>query len=82
MVSSWELLWQYHNLVAQGIKARLGSKAPKIGGMTWGLHDPSGVDLNRYRTVGYSDAYYGNTAGDQVMKDLARAATQSRNNFV
>ena len=37
--SSQEKLWEYHNLVAEGVKNRLGDKAPKIGGMTWGMHD-------------------------------------------
>lgn len=46
MCTSQEKLWEYHNLVALGVKERLGSKAPKIGGMTWGLHDlflPDGI---------------------------------------
>ncbi|OHX67105.1 Ig-like domain-containing protein [Flammeovirga pacifica] len=37
--TSQEKLWEYHNLVAEGVKNRLGAKAPKIGGMTWGMHD-------------------------------------------
>ena len=39
MHTSLEQIFEYHNLVAQGVKARLGDKAPLIGGMTWGLHD-------------------------------------------
>ncbi|QWG10183.1 Ig-like domain-containing protein [Flammeovirga kamogawensis] len=34
-----EHVWEYHNLVAQGVKERLGDRAPKVGGMTWGMHD-------------------------------------------
>lgn len=57
MVTSQEKLWEYHNLVADGVRARLGNKAPLIGGMTWGQHDfyrPDG--LGRYN-VGYLDEY-------------------------
>ncbi|ANW95070.1 hypothetical protein AXE80_01610 [Wenyingzhuangia fucanilytica] len=39
MCTSQEKLWEFHNLVAYGVRARLGDKAPKIGGMTWGQHD-------------------------------------------
>ncbi|WP_298532767.1 Ig-like domain-containing protein [uncultured Algibacter sp.] len=55
--TSQEKIWEYHNLVAEGIKQRLGSKAPKIGGMTWGLHDfykPDGI--SRY-DQNYLDQY-------------------------
>ncbi len=37
--TSIEQIWKYHNLVAKGVKERLGSKAPQVGGMTWGMHD-------------------------------------------
>ncbi|PKQ61390.1 hypothetical protein BZG02_15635 [Labilibaculum filiforme] len=78
MVSSWELLWKYHNLVAKGIKERLGDKAPLIGGMTWGLHDLASDDLTRARDVNYASAYYGNTPADEQMKALAAAAVESK----
>ncbi len=39
MCTSQEKIWEYHNLVAASVKQRMGAKAPKIGGMTWGLHD-------------------------------------------
>ncbi|WP_010177618.1 Ig-like domain-containing protein [Aquimarina agarilytica] len=57
MVTSQEKLWEYHNLVAKGVKERLGSQAPLIGGMTWGQHDfhlPDG--LGRF-DVGHYDKY-------------------------
>ncbi|WP_010523528.1 Ig-like domain-containing protein [Aquimarina agarivorans] len=78
MVTSWEDLWEYHNLVAKGIRERMGSKAPKIGGMTWGLHDFFNDDLNRFRTVGYTDTFYGNTAEDEIAKAHARKQTESK----
>ncbi|WNJ19053.1 Ig-like domain-containing protein [Pontibacter sp. G13] len=77
MITSWEDIWEYHNLVATGVKARLGANAPKIGGMTWGLHDFFADDLHRSRTVGYSDSYYGNTPADEVAKAYARQQTES-----
>ncbi len=77
MVTSWEDLWEYHNLVAKGVKERMGSKAPKIGGMTWGLHDFFAEDLNRFRTVGYTDTFYGNTVEDEIAKAHARKQTES-----
>ncbi|SHK69896.1 Por secretion system C-terminal sorting domain-containing protein [Reichenbachiella agariperforans] len=77
MVTSWEDIWEYHNLVAEGVRNRLGNRAPKIGGMTWGLHDFFADDLHRSRTVGYSDAYYGNTPGDEIAKAYAREQTES-----
>ncbi|GAB1855311.1 hypothetical protein MHTCC0001_01440 [Flavobacteriaceae bacterium MHTCC 0001] len=77
MVSSWEDIWEYHNLVATGVKNRLGNRAPKIGGMTWGLHDFFSDDLHRSRQVGYSDAYYGNTPADEIAKAYARSQTES-----
>lgn len=39
IVSSLEKNWEYHRLIAKNVKARLGDKAPKIGGMTQGQHD-------------------------------------------
>jgi|GEM_PF-3405831 len=57
MVTSQEKLWEYHNLVAEGVKARLGEKAPLIGGMTWGQHDfyrPDGI--GRFK-AGYLDEF-------------------------
>ncbi|ANQ52855.2 carbohydrate-binding protein [Flammeovirga sp. MY04] len=40
--TSQEKIWEYHNLVALGIRERFGANnpnRPKVGGMTWGLHD-------------------------------------------
>nr|WP_010925629.1 Ig-like domain-containing protein [Microscilla sp. PRE1]AAK62837.1 MS115, putative beta-agarase precursor [Microscilla sp. PRE1] len=57
MVTSQEKIWEYHNLVAQGVKERLGTDAPLIGGMTWGLHDLfAGDGLSRYQPD-YLDQY-------------------------
>ncbi|XPF95207.1 carbohydrate-binding protein [Colwellia sp. RE-S-Sl-9] len=39
VVTNQEQIWEYHNLVAEQIRNRLGNEAPLIGGMTWGLHD-------------------------------------------
>lgn len=77
MITSWEDIWEYHNLVAEGVRARLGDRAPKIGGMTWGLHDFFADDLHRSRTVGYSDAYYGSGPENDAAKAYARAQTES-----
>ena len=57
--TSQEKLWEYHNLVATKVKARLGAKAPKIGGMTWGLHDlynQDGVVITSY-SIHYTKLY-------------------------
>ncbi|WP_158022036.1 Ig-like domain-containing protein [Flammeovirga pacifica] len=32
-------VWKYHNLVAEKVKEKLGARAPKVGGLTWGMHD-------------------------------------------
>ncbi len=73
MMSSWEDIIEYHNLVAQGIKQKLGNRAPKIGGMTWGLHDLfRGDGISRFATASYVDGFYGNTAADEVAKAYAR----------
>lgn len=48
MVSNWESLWAYHNLVARGVRAQLGESAPLIGGMTFGLHDLNKPDIARH----------------------------------
>ena len=48
MVTSWEALFEYHNLVAEGVKAKLGARAPLIGGMTFGLHDLNEPDQPRH----------------------------------
>ncbi len=72
MVTSQEKLWEYHNLIAEGIKNRLGDKAPLIGGMTWGLHDfhrPDGI--SRYRT-GHYDQWL-----DQANIDIFREMSQT-----
>lgn len=47
IVSSLEKNWEYHKRVAQEVKAKLGAKAPLIGGMTWGQLDfykPDGIN--------------------------------------
>jgi len=38
LFSSYEHIWEYHNLVKKALDERLGEKAPKVGGMTWGHH--------------------------------------------
>ncbi|MGA9637649.1 Ig-like domain-containing protein [Flavobacterium sp.] len=46
IISSLEKNWEYHKLVAQKVREKLGSNAPKIGGMTWGQLDffkPDGI---------------------------------------
>jgi uncharacterized protein YjdB len=48
IVSSLEKNWEYHKLVAQKVREKLGDKAPLIGGMTWGQLDLYKSDgLNR-----------------------------------
>ena len=83
MVTSQEKLWEYHNLVAKGVKARLGSKAPLIGGMTWGLHDfflPDG--LSRYAPNNY-DQWITDPTGAAFYRDAAATAyyTSRTNNW-
>ena len=39
IVSSLEKNWEYHTRVAQAVREKLGTKAPLIGGMTWGQLD-------------------------------------------
>lgn len=74
MMSSWEDIFEYHNLVAKGIKEKLGSRAPKIGGMTWGLHDLfNGDGFSRFQTVDYVNGFYGNTPADEIAKAYARS---------
>ena len=47
VMSSFEQLFEYHNLVAQEIKSKLPEgQRPLIGGMTWGLHDLEKGDLS------------------------------------
>ncbi len=78
MMSSWEDIWEYHNLVYDGIKNKLGSRAPKIGGMTWGSHDLFNNDqFSRYQTVDYVNSFYGNTPADEVAKAYARSQVAS-----
>ncbi len=78
MMSSWEDIWEYHNLVAEGIKGRLGNRAPKIGGMTWGSHDLFGMDaISRFKTPSYVNSFYGNTPADEVAKAYARSQVTS-----
>jgi agarase len=77
MFSSWEDIWEYHNLVAVGLRERLGENAPLVGGMTWGLHDLYQSDLSRHKPHGYTDKFYGKTAADEVAKQHARKQTES-----
>ncbi|WP_075341424.1 Ig-like domain-containing protein [Tenacibaculum agarivorans] len=78
MMSSWEDIWEYHNLVAQGVKQKLGSRAPKIGGMTWGSHDLFNSDqFSRFQTADYVNNFYGNTPGDEIAKAYARSQVES-----
>jgi len=73
MMSSWQDIFEYHKLVARGVKAKLGDKAPKIGGMTWGQHDLFNRDgIPRFQTPSYVDGFYGNTPGDELAKAYAR----------
>ncbi|WP_027330212.1 carbohydrate-binding protein [Marinimicrobium agarilyticum] len=54
MVTNQEAIWEYHNLVANQIRSRLGSEAPMIGGMTWGQHDFYKRDgISRYADDNY-----------------------------
>ncbi|WP_299254338.1 Ig-like domain-containing protein [uncultured Aquimarina sp.] len=78
MMSSWEDIWEYHNLVALGVKQKLGNRAPKIGGMTWGSHDLFNNDqFSRFQTVDYVDNFYGNTPADEIAKAYARSQVES-----
>ncbi|MCX2784533.1 carbohydrate-binding protein [Microbulbifer thermotolerans] len=54
MVTNQEAIWEYHNLVAQEIRSKLGNEAPLIGGMTWGQHDFYRRDgISRYADNAY-----------------------------
>ncbi|MGJ8681357.1 Ig-like domain-containing protein [Paraglaciecola sp.] len=47
VMSSFEQLFEYHNLVAEQIKTKLPEgERPLVGGMTWGLHDLEQGDLS------------------------------------
>ncbi|WP_158970443.1 Ig-like domain-containing protein [Paraglaciecola sp. L3A3] len=47
MVSSFEQIFEYHNLVAEQINDKLPEgERPLVGGMTWGLHDLDAQDLS------------------------------------
>ncbi|MDU0354374.1 hypothetical protein RS130_10905 [Paraglaciecola aquimarina] len=47
VLSSFEQVFEYHNLVAEQIKDKLPEdQRPLIGGMTWGLHDLDKGDLS------------------------------------
>lgn len=59
MNTSLEELFRYHNLVADGVRERLGANAPLIGGMTWGLHDLNWADpLGRYYPASCPNDYH------------------------
>ncbi|MEM6830930.1 MAG: Ig-like domain-containing protein, partial [Bacteroidota bacterium] len=78
MMSSWEDIWEYHNLVAQGVRQKLGNRAPKIGGMTWAQHDLFATDgISRFKTPDYVNGFYGNTPGDEIAKAYARSQVTS-----
>lgn len=79
MMSSWEALFEHHNLVAQRIRSKLGDRAPLIGGMTWGLHDLGSGDLyTRYKDRKYVENYYGRTPADLAAIELAYEKTESK----
>ncbi|WP_370980241.1 Ig-like domain-containing protein [Agaribacterium sp. ZY112] len=77
-VSTWEELFRYHNVVADVIRETLGDKAPKVGGMTWGLHDFHKGDTTatgspRLQNDALLTAFYGaDTADNQALKDRIR----------
>ncbi|WP_096085683.1 Ig-like domain-containing protein [Agaribacterium haliotis] len=77
-VNTWEALFEYHNVMADEIRARLGNKAPKVGGMTWGLHDfhlgdATAFGAPRLQNEALLTAFYGaDTADNQVLKDRIR----------
>lgn len=76
-VSTWEALWDYHNVVANTVRARLGNKAPKIGGMTWGLHDlhlgdSTAFGAPRLQGDALLNAFYANDAGSMAIKNRVR----------
>lgn len=73
MVSSWESLWKYHNLVAAGVRERMGDDAPLIGGMTWGLHDFHKPDLARFPSDNY-DQWITDPAGAAFYREAADTA--------
>ncbi len=75
MMSSWEDIIEYHNLVAKGVKDKLGSRAPKIGGMTWGLHDLfRGDGFSRFRNLSHVDNFFGTSPAD--LEAVAYAKSQ------
>ncbi|WP_219008623.1 carbohydrate-binding protein [Aquimarina litoralis] len=83
MMSSWEDIFEYHNLVAVGVKEKLGSRAPKIGGMTWGLHDLfNGDGFSRFQSVDYVNGFYGNTPADELAKAYARSQVDKPSFFI
>lgn len=83
MMSSWEDIFEYHNLVAQGIKEKMGDNAPDIGGMTWGQHDLFNRDgINRFASLDYVNGYYGTTAVDQVAINYGRSQVDKPSFFL
>ncbi|WP_086932628.1 Ig-like domain-containing protein [Agarilytica rhodophyticola] len=76
-LSTWEELFRYHNVVADVIREKLGDKAPKIGGMTWGLHDfhlgdSTAFGAPRLANDTLLNAFYGNDAGSVALKNVIR----------
>ena len=80
METSLEELFRYHNLVADSVRARLGDKAPLIGGMTWGLHDLNRADeVSRYYPVSEAPANYHPTLKAMRTKATTTAFEAGRN---
>ncbi|WP_394175420.1 Ig-like domain-containing protein [Thalassotalea litorea] len=78
VMSSFEQLFEYHNLVADQIKTKLPeSERPLIGGMTWGLHDLENGDLSeRFPTQDRAvRSRYAYEEGD--LEDFLQAITSS-----
>ncbi|WP_197085478.1 Ig-like domain-containing protein [Cellvibrio sp. pealriver] len=76
-LSTWEELFEFHNVVADTVRSKLGNKAPKIGGMTWGLHDLEKGDATatgspRNRGDALLNLFYGNDAGSEAIKNAIR----------
>ncbi|WP_096085682.1 carbohydrate-binding protein [Agaribacterium haliotis] len=77
-LSTWEELFDYHNEVAKVVKNRLGADAPKVGGMTWGLHDfhlgdATAFGAPRLQGENLLTAFYGADSDDnRVLKDRIR----------
>ncbi|WP_158224620.1 Ig-like domain-containing protein [Agaribacterium haliotis] len=77
-VNTWEALFDYHNAMADAVRAKLGDKAPKVGGMTWGLHDfhlgdATAFGAPRLKGEALLTAFYGaDTPENKALKDRIR----------